>query len=153
MIYFTSLYTKPHATTMYRSLVYSWPPDGASYLFKFSITIERIGSVISYKYNLFGNIMSCWRYMYIAELTWYYVMLAVVFKCLTLSCSTFDDVTEPEGGVGQMFFYCFSGQFMTIPGLFFIPLESPVVGWVKIVGFELISPIIYPNRVRETGAS
>ena len=48
VIYFTCLYTKPHATTIYMSLVYSWPPYGASYLVKFSITIERIGSVISY---------------------------------------------------------------------------------------------------------
>ena len=42
VIYFTCLYTKPHATTIYMRLVYSWPPDGASYLVKFSITIERI---------------------------------------------------------------------------------------------------------------
>ena len=48
VIYFTCLYTKPHATTIYMSLEYSWPQDGASYLVKFSITIERIGSVISY---------------------------------------------------------------------------------------------------------
>ena len=48
VISFTCLYTKPQATTIDMSLVYSWPPDGASYMLKFTITIEMIGSVISY---------------------------------------------------------------------------------------------------------
>ena len=30
MIYFSCLYTKPQATTIYLSVVYSWPPDGVS---------------------------------------------------------------------------------------------------------------------------
>ena len=46
--FFTWFYTKPHAKSIYVSLVYRWTPDGASYFVKFSITIERIGSVISY---------------------------------------------------------------------------------------------------------
>ena len=49
------VYKKPHATTIYMSLVYRWPPDGASYLVNFPITIERIGSVISYELFGYGN--------------------------------------------------------------------------------------------------